>query len=25
VVQSGPCPVLVVHIAKDREGNMGKA
>jgi nucleotide-binding universal stress UspA family protein len=25
VVQSGPCPVLVVHIAKGREGNMGKA
>jgi len=25
VVQSGPCPVLVVHIANDREGNMGKA
>ena len=24
VVQSGPCPVLVVHIAKDREANEGK-
>jgi nucleotide-binding universal stress UspA family protein len=25
VVQSGPCPVLVVHIVQDLEGNMGKA
>ena len=25
VVQSGPCPVLVVHIAKDRERNTGKS
>jgi nucleotide-binding universal stress UspA family protein len=25
VVQSGPCPVLVVHTANDREGSMGKA
>jgi nucleotide-binding universal stress UspA family protein len=25
VVQSGPCPVLVVHIAKEGEGNAGKA
>jgi len=25
VVQLGPCPVLVVHIAKGREANVGKA
>jgi nucleotide-binding universal stress UspA family protein len=25
VVQSGPCPALVVHIAKEREANVGKA
>jgi nucleotide-binding universal stress UspA family protein len=25
VVQLGPCPVLVVHIAKERQGNAGKA